>query len=227
MNNNIGYKKNSVSAVSVLITINVVLFIPYLIKYITGISIFNDYLLIFGGMNAGYEGYPGIFNGHIYQLLTSMFIHGDLTHLIFNMYGLFIFGSNLEKRWGKGNFITFYIVVGVFANICSAAFFFFTGVPARLIGASGAIYGVLLAFGAYNPNVILVLFFFIPMKVKWVIPVFAFMELAFEITGSLSGIAHITHLMGFVGAFLYLLLFFRINAIKKIYFPGKYDYEII
>src|SRR4030042_2086852 len=155
-----------------------------------------------------------------WQLLTSMFLHGSFVHLIFNMYGLLIFGKPLEEKWGKIKFLSFYLTVGILANIASVLFLnLTTNDPVKLVGASGAIMGVLLAFGAYYPDVTLLLFFVIPIKVKWAILLYAALELYFEISNklrqSMGAIAHYTHLFGLLFGFLYLLIFLRINAIKE------------
>ncbi len=164
-----------------------------------------------------------------WQLLTSMFLHGSPLHLIFNMYGLLMFGKPIEERWGKINFLSFYLTVGILANIASVLFLNLTpNELVSLVGASGAIMGVILAFGAYYPEVRLLLFFVIPIKVKWAILLYAALELYFEISNKLrqsSGtIAHFTHLFGFIFGFLYLLIFFKINAIKEMFFRKNTNY---
>lgn len=165
-----------------------------------------------------------------WQILTSIFLHGNFMHLLFNMYGLFIFGKPLEERLGKINFLSYYLTTGILANIASVLFINLTpNNPVSLIGASGAIMGVLLAFGAFYPDIILLLFFVIPIKVKWAILLYAALELYFEISNKLrqstGAIAHYTHLFGLLFGFLYLLLFFRINAIKEMFFRKKIYYQ--
>lgn len=165
-----------------------------------------------------------------WQILTSMFLHGNLMHLIFNMYGLLIFGKPLEEKLGKIKFLSFYLTVGILANIASVIFINLTpNDPVSLVGASGAIMGVLLAFGVYYPETTLLLFFVIPIKVNWAILLYAALELYFEISNRLressSIIAHFTHLFGLLFGFLYLLLFFRINAIKELFFRKKIYYH--
>lgn len=223
MNNQSSLKQSNFSIVTVLIVINCVLFIPWVLSYITGNRILQAYEFMFGGLNIGFHDarIPSIDNGlqYSYQLLTSIFLHGNLVHLVLNMYALYAFGKPLEKRWGNWHFLAFYLVVGILANVASYAFFRFTNTSTvSLIGASGAIYGVLLAFGAYYPEIKVLLFFIIPLRIKWVVPLFAAIELLAEITGNVDGIAHITHLFGFVFAFLYCLIVFRFNPIRRMYF---------
>lgn len=222
MNNQQSLKSNNFSIVNIIIIINCVLFVPWILNYITHSRGLLGYEFMYGALNIGFgSDIPSIDNGfqYLYQLLTSIFLHGNLAHLVLNMYALYAFGKPLEKRWGNWQFLAFYLVVGILANAASYCFFHFTNAHnVALIGASGAIYGVLLAFGAYYPEIKVLLFFIIPLKIKWMVPLFAVIELFIEITGSADGIAHITHLFGFVFAFLYCLIVFRFNPIRQMYF---------
>lgn len=216
-------KSNNFSIVNFIIIINCILFIPWVLNYVTHNEMLLFYERLFGALNIGFTDIriPSIDNGFQfgYQLLTSMFLHGNLAHLVLNMYALYAFGKPLEKRWGNGHFLAFYLIVGILANVASYLFFSLTGAGrVSLIGASGAVYGVLLAFGAYYPEVKVLLFFVIPLKIKWMVPLFAAFELLIEITGNAGGVAHITHLFGFVFAFIYCLIVFRFNAIGQMYF---------
>lgn len=222
-------KKNNVSATGILIIINVIVYIlslPYFDK--------SALLLRLGTL---WIGNPQDFNqnngiiytvntGAYWQLLTSMFLHDPRSffHIFFNMYALYLFGKPLEDRWGKLKFLLFYLGTGILANIASSLFYnYIIKTPIAMIGASGAIYGVLLAFGGYYPDLVLLLFFVIPMKTKWAIVLFAGLSIFFQLTGSFGGIAHITHLFGFISGYLILLIFFRFNAIKEMFFKKK-DY---
>ncbi|HNZ28063.1 MAG TPA: rhomboid family intramembrane serine protease [Spirochaetota bacterium] len=214
-------------AIEIIIIINVIFFIPWMVYFLARIPHLLYLESFFLNLNINNpNGYLSINDGAVWQLLTAMFIHGGLGHLIFNMYGLYIFGKPLEQKWGSARFTFFYLTTGVLANVASAIFYVITDSKVSLIGASGAIFGVLLAFGGYFPNVRVLLFFFIPLKVKWAILIFAVVELAFEITNTVNGIAHITHLFGFLFAFLYLLIIFKINPIQKMFFPKDDDYII-
>ncbi|HBD92571.1 MAG: hypothetical protein A2015_08435 [Spirochaetes bacterium GWF1_31_7] len=214
-------KKKEYSALSMIIIINVIFFLPWIFSYLSGNHYAYNFLTYFGSLTINIDRAPDFFDGYFYQVVTAMFIHGSLMHLLFNMYALYVFGKFIENKWGALRFALFYCVVGILANCASAFFFKYTGYPVRLIGASGAVFGVLLAYGAYNPNTVLLLFFIIPIKIKWLVPVFIVIEIILEVTQTASGIAHITHLFGLLFSFLYLLLFFRINAIKKMYFSSE------
>lgn len=223
MDNQRTLEPKTFSIVNIIIIINCILFIPWILGYVTGFKQLLGYEFLFGALNIGFvqPQIPSIDNGlqFSYQLLTSVFLHGNLAHLVLNMYALYAFGKPLERRWGSGHFMAFYLTVGVLANVASYLFFRLTGAEnVSLIGASGAIYGVLLAFGSYYPEIKVLLFFIIPLKIKWMVPLFAIFELFIEMTGSADGIAHITHLFGFLFAFIYCLAVFRFNAVRQMYF---------
>jgi membrane associated rhomboid family serine protease len=215
----------NIGAVEIIIMINVILFIPYILVYlIQNVRLFN-LTYAFLALNINNPNLPSVENGCYWQILTAMFMHGSVLHIFFNMFLLYMFGKPLENRMGKMKFVFFYLVTGILANLASIGFYkLTTNSPVSLLGASGAIFGVLLAFGTYYPDIRLLLFFIIPMKAKWAVLLYAVIELLFEITGSGKGIAHITHLFGFLFAFLYLLIFFRINAIKEMFFIKRYYY---
>jgi membrane associated rhomboid family serine protease len=138
-----------------------------------------------------------------WQLVSYGFLHGSMTHLFFNMFGLWMFGSELERVWGPRRFVQFY-----FASILSAALMqlvvnMLLGSPYPTVGASGALFGLLLAFGMMFPNrTIMPLFPPIPMKAKTFVAVFGGLELIFGVTGTQSGVAHFAHLGGMLGGYL-------------------------
>jgi len=208
-----------------IIIVNVLLFLPWLTYYLTrNTNIINTFLL-YSALHIGKPYQYTINNGAVWQIITSIFTHGGLMHLFFNMYALYIFGKPLEQRWGKIKFLSFYLTTGILANIATVVFFMFIiKQPVSILGASGAVFGILLAFGGYYPEATLLLFFVIPLKVKWVVLLYAAIEIIMEITGTMDGIAHITHLFGLLFAFFYLLLFFKINPIKEMFFPDKNKY---
>ncbi len=220
-----------IGATEVIIIINVLLFIIFsmgvYLKLNFGILAYHALVLHMNIPQLELANYPfTIETGAYWQLLTSVFMHGGLLHIFFNMYGLFIFGKPLEARWGKAKFLGFYLVTGVLANAASVLFFKFipfggNQMEVHLLGASGAIFGIILAFAGYNPNAVLLLYFIIPLKVKWAVLIFAGMEIIAEVTQAKDGIAHITHLFGFLFGYLYLLVFFKINAIKEMFFQRK------
>jgi membrane associated rhomboid family serine protease len=148
---------------------------------------------------------------HMYwQFVTYMFLHGGVFHLFFNMLTLFMFGNELERYWGTKRFLTYYFVTGIGAGVCSwlvspqSTSESFMGAPTVIVGASGAIYGLLLAYGMIYPNRIVYLNFLLPVKVKWLVIIMGAMAFLSSITGAESGVANIAHLGGMVVGYLFL-----------------------
>lgn len=137
-----------------------------------------------------------------WQVLTYAFLHGDFLHLFFNMLGLWMFGSELERLWGQKRFIHFLIAGALTAAAVQLLWTFFIGARTPTVGASGALFALLLGFGMLFPNrIIMPLFPPIPMKAKVFVAVFGALELVFGFTGG-GGIAHFAHLGGMLGGFL-------------------------
>lgn len=162
-----------------------------------------------------------------YQVVTHMFMHGGFWHLLFNMYTLAIFGTVLERQWGANKFLLFYFVTGIGAAICHnlvlhlqishalAGGDMMTAASIMRIptvGASGAIYGVLLGYGMLFPNSILQLIFPpVSLKAKWFVLIFAGIELLTGLTGMGGGIAHFAHLGGMLFGLILILYWKKKN----------------
>ena len=145
-----------------------------------------------------------------WQLVTCMFMHGSIGHLFFNMYTLYLFGSVLENIWGTRKFLTFYFVTGIGAGLFNILIQHLTGNFALMIGASGAIYGVLMGYAMLYPDSILTLLFPpVSLKAKWFVLIFAGIELLLGLSNNpADNVAHFAHLGGLVFAFL-LLMFWK------------------
>ena len=145
-----------------------------------------------------------------WQLVTYMFMHGGLGHLFFNMYTLFIFGSVLENVWGTKKFLTFYFVTGIGAALVNIGVQYLTGSFALTVGASGAIYGILMGYAMLYPDSMLTLIFPpVSMKAKWFVLIFAGIELLLGISNNpADNVAQFAHLGGLVFAFL-LIMFWK------------------
>jgi membrane associated rhomboid family serine protease len=166
-------------------------------------------------------------NFHVYQFLTYMFLHGGFTHILFNMFALWMFGSVIERVWGPKKFLFYYIVCGVGAGIMQemvqyvnyvvqglAAYEYVNMGGAQIsmdsyinmwttIGASGAVYGILLAFGMIFPNErLFIIPFPFPIKAKWLIVGYIAIELFSALSGPGDGVAHMAHLGGMLFGFL-------------------------
>ena len=144
----------------------------------------------------------------IWQPFTYLFFHGGIWHVLINMFVLWMFGSELERIWGKGHFLKFYFVTGVGAGLVTMIFGLNSMTP--IVGASGAVYGVLLAYGLTYPNRTVYLYGIIPIKSLWFvigIGVIAFMS-SFD---NVSQISHLTHLSGMMIGYLMLKRPIRFN----------------
>ena len=141
-----------------------------------------------------------------WQLVTYMFMHGGFGHLFFNMYTLYIFGSVLERVWGTKKFLLFYFVTGIGAALVHILVQYLTGSFALTVGASGAIYGILMGYAMLYPDSIMTLIFPpISLKAKWFVLIFAGIELLLGITGTQAGVAHFAHLGGLIFGLLLML----------------------
>ena len=141
-----------------------------------------------------------------WQLVTYMFMHGGFGHLFFNMYTLYIFGSVLERIWGTKKFLLFYFVTGIGAALVHILVQYLTGSFALTVGASGAIYGILMGYAVLYPDSIMTLIFPpITLKAKWFVLIFAGIELLLGVFATSSGIAHFAHLGGLIFGYLLML----------------------
>jgi membrane associated rhomboid family serine protease len=139
-----------------------------------------------------------------WQVLTYAFLHGDVMHLFFNMLGLWMFGSELERLWGPKRYLQLLTASVIAAAVMQLLFNLVTQSGAPTVGASGGLYGLLLSFGMLFPNrIIMPLFPPIPMKARTFVMVFGGIELISGLAGP-SGVAHFAHLGGMLGAWLML-----------------------
>ncbi len=137
-----------------------------------------------------------------WQVVTYGFLHGDLGHLFFNMLGLWMFGSEIERLWGQKRYLQFLLASLLTAAAAQLLVTFVMGSRVPTVGASGALFGLLMAFGMLFPNrTIVPLIPPIPMKARTFVIVFGALELLFGLSGR-SGIAHFAHLGGMLGGFL-------------------------
>ena len=149
-----------------------------------------------------------------WQLLSYGFLHGGLGHLFFNMFALYMFGLPIERAWGTKRFVIYYLVCIVGAGLVQLLTAAVTGGIYPTIGASGGVFGVLLAFGMMYPNQrILLIIPPIPIKAKWFVIGYGLLTLFFSVTGTMSGVAHFAQLGG--------MLF----GLALILFWGRQDYR--
>ena len=174
-----------------------------------------------------------------WQVVSHMFMHGGFWHIFFNMYTLFIFGRVIERVWGTKNYLLLYFVTGLGAAALHTGVQWIevqhymsqiaAGDPAAAqnigdlmriptVGASGAIYGLLLGYGMLYPDAVLALIFPpIALKAKWFVIIFAVIELLTGLTGTGGGVAHFAHLGGMLFGWLLILYWKRRNRLYQRY----------
>jgi membrane associated rhomboid family serine protease len=172
----------------------------FVLQYLAGPILFSSFAL----WPPASELYPNAPSFRPWQLLTYGFLHAGLAHLFFNMFALYMFGSDLERLFGSRFFAAYYFVSVLAAAICHLVVTSWMGAePYPTVGASGGVYGLLLAYGIYFPNRQLMLLFPpIPMRARTFVVVFAVLELVLGVTGTAAGVAHFAHLGGMLGGYL-------------------------
>jgi membrane associated rhomboid family serine protease len=139
---------------------------------------------------------------YFWQLFTYQFLHGGLFHLLFNMLAVWMFGCDLERRWGSHFFLRYYFVSVVGGGILNALLV--PGQNAPSIGASAGVYGILLAYGLIYPNRIVYFYFLFPIKMKHFVWIIGAITLYSSLAATQNGIAHLAHLGGMLFGYLYL-----------------------
>lgn len=140
-----------------------------------------------------------------WQLLTYGFLHGDLTHIFFNMFGLWMFGRELEHMMGSQRFLVYFLTCVVGAGIVQLIVAGMQGGIYPTVGASGGVFGILLAYGLTFPNrMVMLIFPPIPMKAKYFVLFYGLLELYLGVSGGAPGVANFAHLGGMLFGFLLL-----------------------
>lgn len=206
-----------------LLIINVLVFVASYVLKLRGINI-EDYLGLHFFMSD---------NHYIWQYVTYSFVHANFNHLFFNMFAIWMFGYTLENIWGAKRFIFFCFTAALGAAITQQITYYFMysdlveaykngvlyvsdglqHIPIKeylnqinTVGASGIVFGLLLAFGMMFPNAYIYLYFFIPMKTKWFVTGYIVLELFNGVIGSSDGVAHFAHLGGALAGFILIML---------------------
>lgn len=199
------FKYTYSNASLILVGINVVVF--FLTRYFT-IRIGGTPLFYWLSM------VPSLIeHGYVWQLFTYMFVHANLSHLFFNMLALIMFGMMLERTIGSREFVLFYLVSGFLSGVISFLIYEMAGTNVVMMGASGAIYALLLLFSVIFPTSRILLFYFIPVQAPIAVLIFAVICVANEMF-TVSNTANLTHLAGFAVAWVYCLVRFRVNPIQ-------------
>ena len=198
------YQNNG--AVYWLIGINLLVFV---MMYFLGFRSLAYYLSMIPGLV--------VQRGWVWTFVTYMFVHGGFSHILFNMLALFIFGMHVERQMGSREFLLFYFVTSTLAGVFSFVVYYLTGsYRVILMGASGAIFAVELAYAVFFPGSIIYLWGILPLRAPVMVLGFTALELASSIFGLNQGVAHLTHLAGFAFAWLYLVIRFGINPWQRL-----------
>lgn len=224
MNNN----RNSFAGVLPLVTKNIII--------INGIIWLAQFVLLNrGGIDLSQQfglHFPASSDFRLYQLVTYMFLHDpySFSHVFFNMFAVFMFGRTLEQVWGQKRFLTYYLVTGIGAGLIQILVLYlraqallpqemFSMIDSVTIGASGAVFGILLAFGMLFPNAeLFIIPFPFPIKAKWFVIGYGLLELFFGVTNrSGDNVAHFAHLGGMLFG-IFMILYWR-NRDRK---HGRY-----
>jgi membrane associated rhomboid family serine protease len=190
------------NATIILIIVNVLVFLFTLVDRqgrIAYLALIPDFVLHEGGW---------------WQVVTYMFVHSGWSHIFFNMLALFLFGIQLERRMGSAEFLVFYFFTGIGAGVATVFINAASGMGMiPVVGASGAIFGLLLGFASFFPDARIFIFGILPMRAPVAVLLYAGIEVVLQITNFQSGVAHLTHLAGIAFAYLYLVVRFGMNPI--------------
>jgi membrane associated rhomboid family serine protease len=150
-----------------------------------------------------------------WQIFTYMFVHAGVWHLLFNMLALFLFGLPLERNLGSSEFLLYYFVAGLGAGLTTLVVNYYSGLGSiPVVGASGAIYALLLAYATLFPDARIFIFGLIPLRAPVAVLLFAGLELFFQFSGTMGGVAHLAHLAGLLFGYLYFLVRFGVNPLR-------------
>jgi membrane associated rhomboid family serine protease len=177
---------------------------PMLMKYMALYPVAPPETILIAGQSVRVPSEPF----YPWQLLTYAFLHGGFTHLFFNMFALWMFGMQVENALGSRRFALFYLICVVGAAVTQLFTLELSNGFQATVGASGGVFGILLAFGMFFPNQMIYLYFMIPVRAKWFVLVFGLLELVYGVSGANSRIAHFAHLGGMVFGLL-LILYWR------------------
>jgi len=178
-----------------------------------GMHVLNDWF----ALNPLVEGA----NFQVWQLITYQFMHAGFMHIFFNMFMLWMFGMEIENIMGSKKFLYYYLICGVAAGLAQLFIAPIFSPPAQTIGASGAVYGVMIAFALMFPDRLIFLWFLIPIKAKYLIGLLFVLEI-FWIGNAGDDVAHLAHLGGAIAGFIFIMLDKKIDVTLKHMFNKSY-----
>lgn len=192
------------SVVTMLLFANGVIFL----MQNTGLGARIEIFFALWPLNVPEMNFYGMASGHFqfWQLITYAFLHGGIPHILLNMYALWLFGTRMEYAWGSKVFAVYYFVCVIGAGLVQlvvATYSAESGIVYPTIGASGGVFGLLLAFGLTFPEERLMLIFPpVILRAKWLVVIYGGIELVFGVTGTAEGVAHFAHLGGMLAGYL-------------------------
>jgi membrane associated rhomboid family serine protease len=167
------------------------------------LSVLNQFALI---------PYEIFFSFKIWQLFSYMFLHAGFMHIFFNMFMLWMFGAELESTWGSKQFLKYYLICGVGAGLF---ILILSPLKSATLGASGAIYGIMVAYAMMNPDRPIYIYFLFPVKAKYMVGFLMFISYFFIISGSGGEISHVGHFGGGLVGFIYMKFGHKLSAIWR------------
>jgi membrane associated rhomboid family serine protease len=167
-------------------------------------SVLNIQLGYFLSQTFALHAYDVLYQFKVWQLVTYMFLHGDFWHIFFNMFVFWMFGSELEMEWGSKQFLKYYFICGVGAGIINILLTSSAPGYPGTVGASGAIYGVMVAYAIRYPDRLVYIYFLFPVKVKYLVGFLALISFFSTWNSQGDGIAHAAHLGGMAVGYVYL-----------------------
>ena len=203
--------KNMPPAIKLLIVINAAVFA---LSYVVGGRFFDMFGLVSEHV---------INDRWVWQPITYLFLHGGFMHLLFNLFALWMFGMPVEAQWGQKEFLKYYVLCGLGAAVASLAMAPHSQVP--VIGASGPVYGMLVAFAMLYPDAVVYLYFLIPVKAAHMALLFGLIEFFSGATASTPGVARFAHLGGMVTGYLYIRWWWVVKLRAKTMYQNYADPE--
>lgn len=191
------YSRKSFVSGSIASSVTAKLIIVNVIVFVFQLLFLNRFIVYLGLV-------PALAVGKLWlwQFVTYMFLHGGFFHIFFNMLVLWMFGTEIENYWGSSEFLRYYFVTGIGAGITNCVFALHSSIPT--IGASGAIFGLLLAYGLAYPDRYIYLYFLIPIKAKYLVLILGAIELLAVANPQGDGVARFAHLGGLLFGYIYL-----------------------
>lgn len=159
----------------------------------------------------------------VWGFVSYMFTHGSIQHILFNMIGLFFFGTAVEKRMGTREFLAFYLGTGFLAGLLSFVFYYLGGAfHVQLLGASGVVYAILFAYAVFFPDSRIYIWGILPIRAPLLVLIYTAVTVYSMLFGRADGIAHLTHLAGFIFAWLWFVIRFRMNPLRSLLGGGRW-----